>query len=90
MQASTKAFFTDCAFDPVHGAIVMTGHNGDVLRSADGGRTWEGSEVAIDGRKNFLSAIRFDERSGSLRGGRPGRHLRALHRRRRAVDQGFR
>ncbi len=66
MQASTKAFFTDCAFDPVRGAIVMTGHNGDVLRSPDGGRSWEGSEIALDGRKNYLSAIRFDERSGSL------------------------
>jgi photosystem II stability/assembly factor-like uncharacterized protein len=66
MQASTKAFFTDCAFDPVRGAIVMTGHNGDVLRSPDGGKTWEGSEVVIDGNRNFLSAIRFDERSGSL------------------------
>ena len=66
MQASTQAFFTDCAFDPRNGAIVMTGHNGDVLRSLDGGRSWEGSEVKIDGRKNFLSAIRFDERSGSL------------------------
>ena len=38
MQSSTKAFFTDCAFDPVRNAIVMTGHNGDVLRSADRGR----------------------------------------------------
>ncbi len=66
MQASTKAFFTDCAFDPVRGAIVMTGHNGDVLRSMDGGRTWEGSEISIDGNKNYLSAIRFDARSGSL------------------------
>jgi photosystem II stability/assembly factor-like uncharacterized protein len=66
MQASTKAFFTDCAFDPRNGAIVMTGHNGDVLRSADGGRTWEGGEVAFDGRKNFLTAIRFDDRSDSL------------------------
>jgi photosystem II stability/assembly factor-like uncharacterized protein len=66
MQASTKAFFTDCAFDPLRGAIVMIGHNGDVLRSQDIGRSWEGSEITLEGRKNFLSAIRFDERSGSL------------------------
>jgi photosystem II stability/assembly factor-like uncharacterized protein len=66
MQASTKAFFTDCAFDPLRGAIVMTGHNGDVLRSMDGGRTWEGSEISIDGQKNYLSAIRFDANSSSL------------------------
>ncbi|HEY6124764.1 MAG TPA: YCF48-related protein [Steroidobacteraceae bacterium] len=66
MQAGTNAFFTDCAFDPVRDAIVMTGHNGDVLRSPDGGKSWEGGEVTLDGRKNFLTSIRFDERSGSL------------------------
>jgi photosystem II stability/assembly factor-like uncharacterized protein len=66
MQASSSALFTGCAFDPLHQVIVMTGHNGDVLRSADGGRTWEGGEVTIDGRKHFLRAIRFDARSGSL------------------------
>lgn len=66
LQASTQAFFTDCAFDPLRGAIVMTGHNGDVVRSADGGQTWHGSEIVFNGRKNYLSAIRFDERSGSL------------------------
>ena len=38
----------------------------------------------IDGRKNFLSAIRFDARSGSLLAIGQGGTLRALHRRRRA------
>jgi photosystem II stability/assembly factor-like uncharacterized protein len=66
LQASTKAFFTDCAFDPLRKSIVMTGQNGDVLRSPDEGRTWEGSEVSIDGHKNYLSAIRFDANSSSL------------------------
>lgn len=66
MQASTQASFTDCAFDARSNAIVMTGSNGDVLRSMDGGRSWQGSEVTIGVRRNFLSAIRFDERSGSL------------------------
>jgi photosystem II stability/assembly factor-like uncharacterized protein len=66
MQSSTKAFFTDCAFDPVHGAIVLTGHSGDVLRSADGGLSWQGGEIVLDGRKNFLGAITFDARSASL------------------------
>ena len=66
MQSSTKAFFTDCAFDPLRNAIVMTGHNGDVLRSADHGRSWQDGEIVLDGRKNFLSAIRFDKRSSSL------------------------
>jgi len=66
MQASTKAFFTDVAFDPVRGAIVMTGHNGDVLRSPDGGRHWEGGEISFEGQKNYLSAIRYDANSTSL------------------------
>ena len=66
LQSSNSTFFTDAAFDPVHNAIVMTGHNGDVLRSPDGGSSWEGGEIALDGRKNYLSAISFDTRSGSL------------------------
>jgi photosystem II stability/assembly factor-like uncharacterized protein len=66
MQASTPASFTDCAFDPLRGAIVMIGDNGDVLRSPDDGRSWEGGEIALDGRKHLLTAIRFDARSGSL------------------------
>ena len=90
MQASTKAFFTDCAFDPLRGAIVMTGHNGDVLRSPDGGRTWEGSEISIDGNKNYpeRDPLRRAQRFADRR--RPGWHHRALHGRRRAVEQSVR
>src|SRR5688572_11097180 len=66
MQSSSQAYYTDAAYDPDHRVIVMTGHNGDVLRSPDGGRSWEGGEVLLDGRKNFLSAIRHDPRSKSL------------------------
>jgi photosystem II stability/assembly factor-like uncharacterized protein len=66
LQASSEASFTDCSFDPVRGAIVMIGHNGDVLSSRDGGKTWEGSEIALEGGRNFLSAILFDEPSASL------------------------
>ncbi len=66
MQSSSRAFFTGAAFDADHGAIVLTGHNGDLLRSPDGGRTWEGGEVVLDGRKNFLSAIRHDPRGKML------------------------
>jgi photosystem II stability/assembly factor-like uncharacterized protein len=66
MQSTSQAFFTDAAWDPDHDAIVMTGHNGDVLRSPDGGQTWEGGEIVIDGRKNFLSAIRHDPRGHAL------------------------
>ena len=66
IQADTNAFFTDSAFDPRHGALVMTGHNGDVLRSTDGGKTWQTSGIILDGHKNYLSAVHFDERSGAL------------------------
>jgi photosystem II stability/assembly factor-like uncharacterized protein len=66
LQSSSKAFFTDAAFDTAHGAIVLTGHNGDVLRSADGGNSWNGVELAIDGNRNFLAALHFDARTGSL------------------------
>ncbi|HUQ09316.1 MAG TPA: YCF48-related protein [Steroidobacteraceae bacterium] len=66
MQSTSQASFTDAAWDPDHDTIVMTGHNGDVLRSADGGQSWEGGEIVIDGRKNFLSAIRHDPRAHAL------------------------
>jgi photosystem II stability/assembly factor-like uncharacterized protein len=66
LQASTQPFFTGAAFDPGHSSIVMTGHNGDVLRSIDGGQSWQGGEVVVDGRKGYLSAIHYDARSKSL------------------------
>lgn len=66
MQASNQSFFTAAAFDPVHSSIVLTGHNGDVLRSTDAGQSWAGSEVAVDGRKGYLSAVRYDARTRSL------------------------
>jgi photosystem II stability/assembly factor-like uncharacterized protein len=66
LQSSSHAYFTDAAFDPEHDAIVLTGHNGDVLRSADGGATWQSAELSNDGRKDFISAVRFDTRSKSL------------------------
>ncbi len=60
LQSSSRASFTDAAWDPDHGVIVVTGHNGDVLRSKDGGRNWEGGEVVFEGRKNCLGSIRHD------------------------------
>jgi photosystem II stability/assembly factor-like uncharacterized protein len=66
MQASTNAFFTGVAFDPERGSIVMSGHNGDVLRSTDGGRNWEGSEVTVDGRKSYLNTVMYHGGSKSL------------------------
>jgi photosystem II stability/assembly factor-like uncharacterized protein len=66
MQSSSQAYFTDAVMDADHGVIVMTGHNGDLLRSPDGGRSWEGNEILVDGRKNFLTAIRHDSRGHAL------------------------
>jgi photosystem II stability/assembly factor-like uncharacterized protein len=66
LQSDSKAFFTDSAFDPRHGAIVLTGHNGDVLRSTDGGHNWQKVELQLDGRSSYLSSVRFDPPSASL------------------------
>jgi photosystem II stability/assembly factor-like uncharacterized protein len=66
LQSSSRASFTDAAWDPDHGVILVTGHNGDLLRSTDGGRQWEGREVAIDGRKNCLGSILHDPASHAL------------------------
>ncbi len=66
LQSSTAAFFTDSASDPRNGAIVMTGHNGNLLRSADGGKTWKPIELLVDGRAHYLSAISFDAATGIM------------------------
>jgi photosystem II stability/assembly factor-like uncharacterized protein len=65
MQAESKAYWTDSGFDARHGAIVLVGHNGDVLRSADQGESWQLTAIEIDGRRNFLSGIHYDG-NGSL------------------------
>ena len=86
MQSSSKAFFTDCAFDPVHNAIVMTGHNGDVLRSAD-------RRTKLGRRRNRARRPQeFSERDSLRHAQRlaarhwPGWRTCPLHRRRRVVD----
>jgi photosystem II stability/assembly factor-like uncharacterized protein len=66
LQSSSEASYTDVVWDPDHGVIVMVGDNGDVLRSADGGRHWEGGEVMVDGQKDSLRAIRHDPRAHTL------------------------
>jgi photosystem II stability/assembly factor-like uncharacterized protein len=65
LQSSSKSFFTDAAADPSRGAIVLTGHNGDVVRSGDGGEHWDALEVA-PANKSFLAALSYDPRSESL------------------------
>ncbi len=59
-QTPTSAMFIDSAADPVHDAIVLTGHDGTMLRSADGGGTWDGLQVTTDGRAHFMSSVHFD------------------------------
>ncbi len=66
MQSTSLAYFTGAGHDAARGIIVLTGHNGDVVRSSDRGRTWEVGEVIVDGQKNFLGAIRHDARSGAF------------------------
>jgi photosystem II stability/assembly factor-like uncharacterized protein len=64
LQSTSSAYITGAAYDAERGIIVMTGHNGDVLRSADRGRSWEVGEVVLGGTKNFLGGIRYDRRGG--------------------------
>jgi len=66
LQAQGTAFWTDAAFDPEHGALVLVGHNGEVLRSADHGQRWDLGAIELDGRRNYLSAVRYDAASRSL------------------------
>jgi photosystem II stability/assembly factor-like uncharacterized protein len=66
MQSSSQAYFTDVAFDPGHGVIVLAGHNGDILRSSDGGENWQGSEVMLEGSKRFLNALEYDSGNHAL------------------------
>lgn len=66
LQAQGTAFWTDAAFDPEHGALVLVGHNGDVLRSTDHGQSWELGAIELDGRRNYLSAVHFDAGSRAL------------------------
>ncbi len=66
LQAESTAFWTDAAFDAAHGSLVLVGHNGEVVRSADGGETWHLTAIEIAGRRNYLAAVHFDDRSRSL------------------------
>jgi photosystem II stability/assembly factor-like uncharacterized protein len=59
-QTATAAMFIASAADPVHGTIVLTGHDGTLLRSADGGGTWDGLQVTTEGRAHFMSSVHFD------------------------------
>jgi photosystem II stability/assembly factor-like uncharacterized protein len=65
-QTATTAMFIDSAADPVHRTIVLTGHDGTLLRSDDAGSTWNGLQVTTDGRAHFMSAVHFDATRGFL------------------------
>jgi photosystem II stability/assembly factor-like uncharacterized protein len=66
LQAESTAYWTDAAFDAVHDSLVLVGHNGEVVRSADGGETWQLTAIENAGRRNYLAAVYFDDRSRSL------------------------
>ena len=66
LQSTSLAYFTGAAHDATRRIVVMTGHNGDVVRSADGGRTWEVGEVVLDGTRHFLGSIHHDARTGAF------------------------
>jgi photosystem II stability/assembly factor-like uncharacterized protein len=62
LQTESNGYFTGAAFDPEQRAIVLTTHNGQVLRSLDNGVSWQRSVVT----ENYISAIRYDERNEAL------------------------
>jgi photosystem II stability/assembly factor-like uncharacterized protein len=65
-QTATAAVFIDSAADPAHHSIVVTGHDGTLLRSVDGGATWVGLQVTTNGRAHYMSAVNFDAARGFL------------------------
>lgn len=65
-QTATAAMFIASTADPVHDTVVLTGHDGTLLRSADGGATWDGLQVTTDGRAHFMSSVHFDAARGFL------------------------
>lgn len=65
-QTATSAMFIASTADPVHGTIVLTGHDGTMLRSADGGSTWDALQVTTDGRAHYMSSVHFDAARGLL------------------------
>lgn len=79
LQSTSTAYFMGAAHDAKSGLIVMTGHDGDVLRSSDDGQNWETAEVLVDGSKSFLGAVVYDERAQAFFAiGQAGVILRSL------------
>jgi photosystem II stability/assembly factor-like uncharacterized protein len=65
-QTASSAMFVDSTADPVRNTIVVTGHDGTMLRSVDGGSTWDGLQVTTDGRAHYMSSVHFDASRGFL------------------------
>jgi len=66
VNVGANAYFTDGAFDPTHDSMVFTSHTGDVFLHHGVTDVWERIEVTLEGRKNYLSAVRYDSASKSL------------------------
>jgi photosystem II stability/assembly factor-like uncharacterized protein len=62
LQTESNGYFTDAVFDPEHRAIVLTTHSGQVVRSSDNGISWQ----RYFATENYISAIRYDERTSTL------------------------
>lgn len=65
-QTATSAMFIASTADPVHDSIVLTGHDGTMLRSADGGSTWDPLQITTDDRAHYMSSVHFDAARGLL------------------------
>lgn len=65
-QTGTASAFIDSTADPARNTIVVTGHDGTLLRSADGGSTWDGLAVTTNDRVHYMSSVHFDPKRGFL------------------------
>lgn len=61
-----NAYFTDAVLDAKHTTTLLSSHTGDLFRRAAGDPAWEKVELMLDGRKRYVSAIRYDAPSQSL------------------------
>ena len=80
LDTDSKTFFTDGAFDPHHAEFCAHRPYRRRVPVRGGGESWQRIEIKHDAPKNVLSAVRFDEHSGSLRGSGPPWHRNPVDR----------
>jgi photosystem II stability/assembly factor-like uncharacterized protein len=72
LQSISPADMTGAAHHAASGLLLLTADNGDVVRSRDGGQSWEVGETVLDGDRITLRALQFDERTNTFVALAPG------------------